>query len=157
MNGEFWAGRRPGWVAGGLAAAAVAVTAWLLRSGTTGVNVATVLALPVSVASLGAAVWGLVPSPPLSRVAWDLAGRVAQERGRARQQAPGMSADARPADMRFLPPSALDEPEMLCMRQMRAFSARSRWILMHTVNGRRAVNGCPDYGARRLLLLLGQQ
>lgn len=113
--GAFWAGRRPAWFAGGLTVAVVALTVWLLRSGS-GVNVATVLALPVSVASFAVALWGLVPRPPLSRVARDLAGRVAQERGRARRQALGMSGDARPADLRFRPPDVGNEPELVRWR-----------------------------------------
>jgi hypothetical protein len=115
MVSAFWSGRRPAWFFGGLAVAVVALTVWLLRSGSGG-NVSTVLALPVSVASLTVAVWGLVPIPALSQAARDLSRRVAQERGGARRQALGLSGDARPANVRFRPPGTGDEPELLRWR-----------------------------------------
>jgi hypothetical protein len=97
MSRGFWALRRPGWVAAGLIVAIVAMTVGLLRA-KSGANTATVLALTVSIASLAVAFRGLWPSPPLSKVARELADRVAQERGSARRQALGMSGDARPAE-----------------------------------------------------------
>jgi hypothetical protein len=90
MSRGFWVVRRPVWVVGGLAVAVVVMTVWLLRAKSGG-NTATVLSLTVSIVSLAVAVRGLVPGAPASRVARDLADRVAQERGRARQQALGMS------------------------------------------------------------------
>lgn len=115
MSREFWALRRPAWVAAGLAIAVVVMTAWLLRA-KSGVNTATVLSLTVSILSLAVAVRGLMPSPPLSRVARELADRVAQERGRARRQALGMSGDAHPADMAFRAPLLREEPELVRWR-----------------------------------------
>jgi hypothetical protein len=115
MSREFWAGRRPAWVVGGLVVAVVAMTVWLLRA-KSGVNIATVLALTVSIVSLAVAVRGLIPNPSLSQVARELADRVAQERGRARRQALGMSGDARPADMAFRAPMRQDEPELVRWR-----------------------------------------
>ena len=115
MNREFWAVRRPGLVAGGLAIAVAAVTVWLLRA-KSGTDTATVLALPVSIVSLGVTLRGLWPSPPLSRVARELADRVAQERGQTRRQALGMPGDFRPADVAFRSPLAGDEPELVRWR-----------------------------------------
>ena len=91
MSRGFWAARRPGWVTAGLAVAVVS-TLWLFRE-KSGANTATILSLTVSIVSLGVAVRGLRPTPPLERVARELAARVAQERGRARRQALGMSGD----------------------------------------------------------------
>ena len=115
MSRGFWAVRRPAWVAGGLAVAVVVLTVWLLRA-KSGVNTATVLSLTVSVLSLAVAVRGLVPSSTSSRVARELAGWVAQERGRARRQALGMTGDARPADMTFRAPVPGEEPELVRWR-----------------------------------------
>lgn len=115
MSRGFWATRRLGWVVGGALLAVVSLTVWLFRA-KSGVNAATILSLTVSIASLGLALWGLRPIPQLSRVARDLAGRVAQERGQARRQALGMSADARPAETAFRSPLADDEPELVRWR-----------------------------------------
>ncbi len=115
MSRGFWAVRRPAWVAGGLAIAVTVMTAWLLRA-KSGVNTATVLSLTVSIMSFAVAIRGLMPSPTSSRVARELADRVAQERGRARRQALGMSGDARPADMAFRAPMPQDEPELVRWR-----------------------------------------
>jgi len=108
-------GRRPAWVAVGLVTALAVMTIWLLRA-RSGVNIATVLSLTVSVASLAVAMRGLVPDLPLSRVARQLAGRVAQERGAARRQALGMSGAARPADIAFRAPALAAEPELVRWR-----------------------------------------
>lgn len=115
MNGQFWAVRRPGWVAAGATVAIAAMTVWLLKAKSGG-NTATVLALAVSVASLAVAFRGLRPSPPLSRVARDLANEVAKDRGRARRQALGMSGDFRPADVTYRSPLPQDEPDLLRWR-----------------------------------------
>ncbi len=98
----------------GLVAAVVTLTVWLLRA-KSGPNT-TVLALTVSIVSLGVAVRGLWPAPPLSRVARELVARVAQERGRARRQALGMPGDARPAAVPFRSPLAGQEPELVRWR-----------------------------------------
>ncbi len=103
MARGFWAARRPGWVAGGALLAVASLTVWLLRAKSGG-DTATVLSLTVSIVALGVAVWGLRPAPSLSQTARDLAGRVAQERGRARRQALGMTGDAQPAELAFRPP-----------------------------------------------------
>jgi hypothetical protein len=115
MGREFWAVRRPGWVVVGLVIAIVAITIWLLQA-KSGANAATVLALPISVVSLAVAVRGLWPYPPLSRVARELADRIAQERGSARRQALGMSGDARPANVTLRSPLPDDEPELVRWR-----------------------------------------
>jgi hypothetical protein len=115
MSRGFWAIRRPAWVAGGLFVAVVVMTVWLLHA-KSGVNTATVLSLTVSVLSLAVAIRGLVPSSPSSKVARELADRVAQERGRARRQALGMVGDARPADMAFRAPTPGEEPELVRWR-----------------------------------------
>jgi hypothetical protein len=115
MSRAFWAARRPGWVAGGLVVAITVMTVWLLGA-KSGVNDATVLALPVSILSLAIAVRGLVPSRPLSAVARELAERVAQERGRSRRQATGMSGDADPADVAFRTPLPGEEQELVRWR-----------------------------------------
>ena len=115
MSRGFWAARRPGWVAAGLLAAVASLTVLLLRERSGG-NTATILSLTVSIASLGVALWGLRPAPPLSGIARDLAARVAQERGRVRRQALGMSGDARPAEVAFQSPLAGDEPELVRWR-----------------------------------------
>jgi hypothetical protein len=115
MSKEFWAARRPGWVAAGLIIALVAMTVWLFRA-RSGANTATILALPVGIASLLVAVRGLWPGPPLSRVAQELADRVAQERGRARRQALGMTGDALPAQVPFRSPLPEYEPELVRWR-----------------------------------------
>jgi NACHT domain len=115
MSSEFWAARRPGWVAAGLVVGVVSLTVGLLRA-KSGANTANILALPVAVLSLGVAVRGLWPAPPLSRVARELADRIAQERGSARQQALGMSGDARPAEVAFRSPIADEEPELVRWR-----------------------------------------
>lgn len=115
MNRGFWAVRRPAWVAGGLAVAVVVMTVWLLRA-KSGVNTAAVLSLTVSVLSLAVAIRGLVPDSPMSRLAREVADRVARERGRARRQALGMSGDARPADMAFRVPVPREEPELVRWR-----------------------------------------
>jgi hypothetical protein len=115
VGGEFWAARRPSWVAAGLVLSILAVTVWLLRD-KSGTDTATILALPVSVASLVVAVCGLRPRPPLGRVARELADRVARERGRARRQALGMSGDARPAEVAFRSPLPEAEPELVRWR-----------------------------------------
>jgi hypothetical protein len=116
MNRGFWATRRPIWSGGGLTVAVIMMTVWLLRAKSGGTNIATVLSLTVSVLSLAVAVRGLVPSSPSSKAARDLAGRVAEERGRARRQALGMSGDARPADMAFRAPLPGEEPELVRWR-----------------------------------------
>jgi hypothetical protein len=143
MSREFWMARRPGWVVAGLVMAIAAVTVWLLRA-KSGANTATVLALAVSVASLAVAFRGLWPGPPLSRVAQELADRVAQERGRARRQALGMSGDARPAEMAFRSPLPGAEPELVRWRSGRRPRARH-------IKGRRrllpVVGPGPDGGA----------
>lgn len=115
MTGEFWAVRRPGWVAAGLLVAIAAMTVWLLKAKSGG-NTATVLALAVSVASLAVAFRGLRSSPPLSRVARELADEVVQDRGRARRQALGMSGDFRPADVTYRSPLPQDEPDLVSWR-----------------------------------------
>ena len=115
MSREFWADRRPGWVAAGLVVAIVSLTVWLLRD-KSGANTANILALPVAIVSLGVACRGLWPAPPLSRVARKLADGVAEERGHARQQALGMSGDARPAEVAFRSPLAGQEPELVRWR-----------------------------------------
>ena len=115
MSRGFWAARRPGWVAGGALLAVVSLTVMLFREKSGG-NAATILSLPVAIASLGVALWGLRPIPTSSSAARDLAGRVAQERGQARRQALGMSADARPAKIAFRSPLASDEPELVRWR-----------------------------------------
>jgi hypothetical protein len=115
MSSGFWAGRRPVWVAVGLVVAIVSLTVWLLRD-KSGANTANILALPVAIVSLGVACRGLWPTPPLSRVARELADGVAQERGRARRQALGMSGDARPAEVVFRSPLADEEPELVRWR-----------------------------------------
>jgi hypothetical protein len=115
MSRGFWVVRRPAWVVGGLAVAVAVMTVWLLRAKSGG-NTATVLSLTVSIVSLAVAVRGLVPGAPASRAARDLADRVAQERGRARQQALGMSGDAQPADMGFRAPVFGEEPELVRWR-----------------------------------------
>ena len=97
-------------------AVAVVSTLWLFRE-KSGANTATILSLTVSIVSLGVAVRGLRPTPPLERVARELAARVAQERGRARRQALGMSGDAdRPAQVAFRSPLASEEPELVRWR-----------------------------------------
>ena len=112
MIREFWAVRRPRWVVAGLAVAVVSLTVWLLRQ-KSGPDTATILSLTVSVVSLGVAVRGLWPDPPLSRVARRLAGQVAQERGAARRQALGVAGDFRPATVDFRSPLAVEEPELV--------------------------------------------
>jgi hypothetical protein len=93
----------------------VSLTVWLLRD-KSGANTANILALPVAIVSLGVACRGLWPVPPLSRVARELAAGVAQERGRARRQALGMSGDARPAEVAFRSPLAGEESELVRWR-----------------------------------------
>lgn len=115
MAGGFWAARRLGWVVCGALLAVVSLTAWLFQE-KSGANAATILSLTVSILSLGVVLWGLRTAPPLSRVARDLAGRVAQERGQARRQALSMSADARPAETAFRAPRVDDEPELVRWR-----------------------------------------
>jgi hypothetical protein len=112
MTREFWAVRRPRWVAAGLAAAVVSLTVWLLRQ-KSGPDTAAILSLTVSVVSLGVAVRGLWPDPPLSRVARRLAAQVAQERGAARRQALGVAGDFRPASVDYRSPLAAEEPELV--------------------------------------------
>jgi hypothetical protein len=112
MSGDFWVRRRPRWVAAGLTAAVMSLTVWLLRH-KSGPDTATILSLTVSVLSLGVAVRGLWPDPPLSQVARRLADQVAQERGAARRQALGVAGDFPPAPVGYRVPMAAGEPELV--------------------------------------------
>jgi len=106
-SARVWSQRSSAWAAAGLLVVLAATTWWMLARGTRGAEIANVLALPISVAGLGAALFGISLRPPVSDhgvlllAARDLAGAVARHEAAIQQRLLSDTGDARPANVGY--------------------------------------------------------